>query len=90
MKEMDPVRITVEKARYAEEGVHKGMYGWICYDVCVDGYWLVNLPQCGEKEDIATLSVHEDDMEVVPVMYAIENERIKAEWDKKNGACAAE
>ncbi len=90
MKEMDPVRITVEKERYAEEGVHKGMYGWICYDVCVDGYWLVNLPQCGEKEDIATLSVHEDDMEVVPVMYAIENERIKAEWDKKNGASAAE
>ena len=48
-----------------------------------NGYWSVNFPQCGEKDDIATLAVHEDDMEVVPVMYAIENERIKAEWDKK-------
>ena len=83
MKEMDPVRVTVEKEEYAEEGVHKGMYGWICLDDYYNGYWSVNFPQCGEKDDIATLAVHEDDMEVVPVMYAIENERIKAEWDKK-------
>ena len=27
MKEMDCVRVTVEKDRYAKEGVHKGMYG---------------------------------------------------------------
>ena len=90
MKEMDPVRITVEKERYAEDGVHKGMYGWICDDRNVEHTWLVNFPQCGEKSDIATIAVDEDDMEVVPVMYAIENERIKAEWDKKNGACVAE
>ena len=58
MKEMDCVRITVEKEKYAKEGVHKGMYGWICLDDCRDGYWLVNIPQCDEKADIATLSVH--------------------------------
>lgn len=78
MKEMDCVRITVEKEKYAKEGVHKGMYGWICLDDCRDGYWLVNIPQCDEKADIATLSVHETDMEVVPIMHATVNEQIKA------------
>ena len=62
--------------------MHKGMYGWICLEQRVDGYWLVNFPQCGEKDDIAEISIREDDMEVVPVMYAAENERIKAEWDE--------
>ena len=33
------------------------MQGWICYDVFCDGTWLVNFPQYGEKDDIATLSV---------------------------------
>ena len=30
MKEMDCVEVIVEKEEYAEEGVHKGMQGWIC------------------------------------------------------------
>ncbi len=80
MKEMDCVRVTVEKDRYAKEGVHKGMYGWICLNDRFKGYWSVNFPQCGEKDDIATISVHEDDMEVVPIMRVIENERIKAKF----------
>lgn len=83
MKEMDPVRITVEKKEYAKEGVHKGMYGWICLDQRVNGYWLVNFPQCYDKPDIAEISIREEDMEIVPVMYAIENERIKAAWENK-------
>lgn len=62
--------------------MHKGMYGWICLEQRVDGYWLVNFPQCGEKDDIAEISIREDDMEVVPVMCAAENERIKAEWNE--------
>jgi len=61
MKETDCVGITVEKEKYAKNGVH-------------NGYWLVNIPQCDEKEDIATLSVHETDMKVVPVMHATVNE----------------
>ena len=81
MKEMDCVEVIVEKEEYAEEGVHKGMQGWICYDVFCDGTWLVNFPQCGEKDDIATLSVREEDMELVPVMNAILNEQIKAKFD---------
>ena len=81
MKEMDCVEVIVEKKEYAEEGVHKGMQGWICYDVFCDGTWLVNFPQCGEKDDIATLSVREEDMKLVPVMTAILNEQIKAKFD---------
>ena len=81
MKEMDCVEVIVEKKEYAEEGVHKGMQGWICYDVFCDGTWLVNFPQCGEKDDIATLSVREEDMKLVPVMNAILNEQIKAQFD---------
>ena len=43
-----------------------------------DGYWLVNFPQFGDKPDIATISVHQDDMVVIPKMDAQINERIKA------------
>ena len=78
---MDCVEVIVEKEEYAEEGVHKGMQGWICYDVFCDGTWLVNFPQCGEKDDIATLSIREEDMKLVPVMNAILNEQIKAKFD---------
>lgn len=80
MKEMDNVRIIVEKDRYVKEGVHKGMYGWICHNKSTNNYWLVNIPQCYDKPDIATLSVHKDDMEVVTDLYAKENERIKAQF----------
>ncbi len=83
MKEMDCVKVIVEKEKYAKEGVHKGMYGWICDDRNINSSWLINFPQCGEKEDIATIAVKEEDLEVVPVMYAIVNEQIKAEFDKK-------
>ena len=80
MKMMDCVEVIVEKEEYAQDGVHKGMYGWICLEQRVQNYWLVNFPQCGEKDDIATISIHEDDMEVVPIMHAIVNEQIKAQF----------
>lgn len=79
MKEMDTVEIIVDKEEYICEGVFKGMQGWICLDDCVDGYWLVNIPQYGAKPDIATLSIHENDMIVIPRMDARTNEKIKAE-----------
>ena len=84
MKEWDFVEITVEKDEYASLGVHKGMQGWICLEQRAEGYWLVNFPQCGEKEDIATISVKEEDLKIIPVMYAIVNEQIKADFDKKD------
>lgn len=81
MKEMDNVRVTVEKERYAADGVHRGMQGWICLPEKVNGFWLVNFPQCGEKDDIAEISVKEEDLEVIDVLDAHVNERIKAEHD---------
>ena len=88
MNMMDCVEVTVEKEKYAREGVHKGMQGWICLDDNTFGTWLVNFPQCGEKEDIAEISVKEEDLKMIPVMNAIVNERIKAQFDKaeKNAA----
>lgn len=81
MEEMDNVQVIVEKEKYTKDGVHQGMYGWICYDKCCNGYWLVNFPQCGEKNDIAEISIKEEDMIVVPILDAEENERIKARFD---------
>jgi len=83
MKELDCVEVVVEKKRYADEGVHKGMQGWICDDRCLDGHWLVNFPQYGEKEDIATLDVLEADLIKVPVMDARINARIRAQFEGK-------
>jgi len=83
MQEMDNVQVIVEKERYAREGVHKGMYGWICYPECSNGYWLVNFPQCGEKEDIAEISIKEEDLKTVKILYAEVNEQIKAQFEKE-------
>ncbi len=83
MKEMDCVEVIREKKNYISEGVYKGMQGWICLDDCLDGYWLVNFPQYGDKPDIATISIHQDDMIVVSKMDARINERIKAEHAEK-------
>ena len=83
MQEMDNVRVTVEKETYSRDGVHKGMYGWICYPKCVKGYRLVNFPQCGEKDDIAEISIKEEDLEVVRILDACVNEQIKAQFEKE-------
>ena len=81
MKMMDCVEVLVVKEKYAREGVHKGMQGWICLDECSFGCWLVNFPQCGEKSDIAIVPVEEEDLVLIPVMHAIVNEQIKAKFD---------
>lgn len=81
MKELDCVEVIIEKKAYVREGVHIGMQGWICFDECSDGYWLVNFPQYGAKKDIATISVKEDDLKVIPQMDARVNERIKAQFE---------
>lgn len=78
--EMDCIEVIVEKEKYAKEGVHKGMQGWICQNGYGDGYWEVNLPQCYDKPDIATLAIHEDDMIQIPVMHAKINEEIKKKF----------
>ncbi len=77
MKHLDVVRVIAEKAAYAKDGVHKGMYGWICDERCISGHWLVNFPRFGEKDDIATLSVLEIDLEHADVLRADLNEEIE-------------
>ncbi len=81
MKYMDTVELIAERDIYAKEGVHKGMQGWICMEECIDGYWLVNFPQYGEKEDIATLGVKEKDLKIIPSMNAIINEQVKEQFE---------
>ena len=89
MQEMDNVQVIVEKEKYAQNGVHKGMFGWICYPKCMEGYWLVNFPQCGEKEDIAEISIKEEDLRIVEILDAQVNEQIKAMFDNPEGAAKA-
>ena len=83
MQMMDNVQVIVEKDVYARNGVHKGMYGWICLDDCVDGYWLVNFPQYGEKDDIAEISIKAEDLKVVEILDVRMNEQIKAQFEKE-------
>ena len=82
MKMMDCVELIVEKEKYTKDGVHKGMQGWICLEDNSNGTWLVNFPQYGEKDDIAEISVKEEDLKVIPAMNAIITEQIKAQFDK--------
>lgn len=80
MKEMGCVEVIVEKESYAKDGVHRGMQGWICLEQRVDGYWLVNFPQCGEKPDIATECIKEEDLKLIPIMHAETNEKFKVKF----------
>lgn len=82
MKMMDNIEVIVEKEKYAREGVHKGMQGWICLEDNSNGYWLVNFPQYGEKDDIAEISIREEDMKVVKILNVRVNEEIKAQFEK--------
>ena len=70
MKEIDNVEVIAEKEKYAKYGVHKGMQGWICDDRNINGCWLVNFPQCGEKADIAEIPVKEEDLKLIDIMHA--------------------
>lgn len=36
-----------------------------CYEQCVDGFSLVNFPGYGDRPDIATISVHDEDLRVI-------------------------
>lgn len=82
MKEMDIVEVIVEKPLYAKEGVHKGTQGWICDNRFVNGTWLVNFPRYGEKDDIAEISINENDLKQIPRMDARINEAIYNQFKK--------
>ena len=80
MNMMDRVEVITEKEKYAKEGVHKGMQGWICIEPDATATVLVNFPQRGEKADIAEISIAKEDLKRIQKMDAGVNERIKAEW----------
>ena len=80
MKEMDIVEVIVEKEKYAKEGVHKGMQGWICDERKVNDTWLINFPRYAEKADVATISVKEYDLKQIPCMDARNNEEIEKKF----------
>ena len=65
MKEYDRVELIVEKEKYAKEGVHKGMDGWICEPRKIDGTWLVCFDQEFDLPNIATIEIDEEDLIVV-------------------------
>ena len=65
MKEYDRVRLIVEKEKYAEDGVHKVMDGWICDPRNINGQWLVSFDQSGDLPEIACIPVKEEDLEVM-------------------------
>lgn len=83
MKELDCVEVVVEKKRYADEGIYKGMQGWICDERIIEGRRLVNFPQYGEKKDITTLDILESDIKKIHVLDACVNERIRAQHEAK-------
>ena len=89
MQEMDCIEVTVEKEQYTKYGVHIGMQGWICHEESINGKWLVNFPQCGENDDIATIGIKETDMKAIPKMDARINERIKAQFEDPSGSVKA-
>ena len=62
------------------------MFGWICYPKCVEGYWLVNFPQCGEKDDIVEISIKEEDLKIAKILDAQANEQIKAQFENPTNA----
>lgn len=65
MKEYDRVELIVEKEKYAKDNVHKGMNGWICDPRNIDGQWLICFDQPGNKCNIATIPVKEEDLKVI-------------------------
>ena len=67
MKEYDRVRLIVEREKYAKDGVHKGMDGWICDSRIIEAKRLVCFDQYGELPNIATIAVDEVDLEMYDI-----------------------
>ena len=60
--EFDLVELIAEKEKYANYGVHKGMQGVVMEDYCIDSEYYVIFTDESTAEDIADISVHEDDL----------------------------
>lgn len=60
--EYDYVELAVEKEKYAKEGVHKGARGAVMENYCIGSEYYVIFTDESNGEDIAEMSVHEDDL----------------------------
>lgn len=63
--EYDLVELAVEKEKYAKEGVHKGDRGAVMEPYCIDSCYYVIFSEKGTGQDIADISVYEDDLILV-------------------------
>lgn len=64
MKEYDRVKLIAEKEKYARDGAHKGMVGWICDPRIINEQRLVCFDECG-LDTFPILPIKEDDLEVL-------------------------
>lgn len=59
------MELTVEKAKYAKYGVHKGAKGAVMEEKCIDSCYYVIFTDYNTGYDIADISVHEDDLKLL-------------------------
>ncbi len=64
MKEYDRVKLLVENEKYAKDGAHKDMVGWICDPRKVNCRWLVCFDEC-KLETFPLSEIKEEDLEIV-------------------------
>ncbi len=65
VKEYDKVELIVEKSKYANEGVHKGMVGCIISSYAINNQWLVVFSEKETGKDIADICVDREDFKVI-------------------------
>ena len=82
MKYLDCVELIVEKEKYAQKGVHKGMQGIIWLEESIEGTWDVYFPQSGEKGEIAEIPIKKEDLRIIPKIDETKNEHLKEQFEK--------
>ena len=65
MKEFDTVELITDREKYAKRGVHKGMIGTIMDPRKINGHWYVIFENWYTGEDIADISIKEEDLIVL-------------------------
>lgn len=77
--------LNASQTELANEGVYKGMQGWICFAKEVEGFSLVHFPCYGDHPDIATISVHDEALRMITKDEADDwvNDWLKAEHEGK-------
>ncbi len=64
-KEYDRIMLIKDKPKYNNEGVKTGMIGCVMSSYAIQNKWQVIFSDVNTGDDIADLTVHEDDMELI-------------------------